>query len=42
MQKAAGQTVLAIGPEGGFIDREVTAFREIGFLSVSLGPRFFG
>jgi RsmE family RNA methyltransferase len=31
--------VLAIGPEGGFIDREVDAFREIGFSTVSLGPR---
>jgi len=31
--------VLAIGPEGGFIEREVETFREIGFTSVSLGPR---
>ena len=31
--------VLAIGPEGGFIDREVRALRDIGFASVSLGPR---
>jgi RsmE family RNA methyltransferase len=31
--------VLAIGPEGGFIDREVETFQEIGFTSVSLGPR---
>ena len=31
--------ILAIGPEGGFIDREVETFREIGFTAVSLGPR---
>ena len=31
--------VLAIGPEGGFIDREVNSFRDIGFTEVSLGPR---
>jgi 16S rRNA (uracil1498-N3)-methyltransferase len=30
---------LAIGPEGGFIDREVESFREAGFQTVSLGPR---
>jgi RsmE family RNA methyltransferase len=31
--------VLAIGPEGGFIDREVGTFREIGFAPVSFGAR---
>jgi RsmE family RNA methyltransferase len=31
--------VLAIGPEGGFIEREVATFQEIGFASVNLGPR---
>ena len=31
--------VLAIGPEGGFIDREVNTFRDIGFTEVNLGPR---
>jgi 16S rRNA (uracil1498-N3)-methyltransferase len=31
--------VLAIGPEGGFIEREVSTFRNIGFDIVSLGPR---
>jgi 16S rRNA (uracil1498-N3)-methyltransferase len=31
--------VLAIGPEGGFIDREVNTFRDIGFTEVSWGPR---
>ena len=35
-----GQSIiLAIGPEGGFIDREVETFREIGFSAVSLGSR---
>lgn len=33
------RVVLAIGPEGGFIDREVETFKEIGFEAVSLGPR---
>jgi 16S rRNA (uracil1498-N3)-methyltransferase len=31
--------ILAIGPEGGFIDREVETFRDIGFTEVSLGSR---
>ena len=31
--------VLAIGPEGGFIDREVETFQEIGFAVVRLGSR---
>jgi 16S rRNA (uracil1498-N3)-methyltransferase len=31
--------VLAIGPEGGFIERESETFQEIGFTAVSLGPR---
>src|SRR5262249_13051661 len=31
--------VLAIGPEGGFIDREVETFRQIGFTEISLGRR---
>ena len=34
-----GPVVLAIGPEGGFIDREVATFRDIGFNEVSLGRR---
>jgi RsmE family RNA methyltransferase len=37
--KATEPLVLAIGPEGGFIDREVETFREIGFTEVSLGSR---
>ncbi len=31
--------ILAIGPEGGFIAREVETFLEIGFTAVTLGPR---
>jgi len=31
--------ILAIGPEGGFIAREVETFLEIGFTAVNLGPR---
>jgi 16S rRNA (uracil1498-N3)-methyltransferase len=31
--------VLAVGPEGGFIEREVETFREIGFTAVNLGER---
>jgi len=30
---------LAIGPEGGFDERELDAFRACGFLAVRLGPR---
>ncbi len=36
----AGQPVtLAIGPEGGFIDREIASLEHIGFTPVALGPR---
>jgi RsmE family RNA methyltransferase len=31
--------VLAVGPEGGFIQREVDTFRDSGFTTVCLGPR---
>ena len=30
---------LAIGPEGGFIDREIASLENIGFMPVALGPR---
>lgn len=33
-----GAEVLAIGPEGGWIDRERESFREVGFQEVRLGP----
>jgi RsmE family RNA methyltransferase len=36
---AAGATLLAIGPEGGWIDYEVIQFQEAGFQTFSLGPR---
>ena len=29
---------LAVGPEGGWIDREVESFRAQGFIPVDLGP----
>ena len=32
-------TLLAIGPEGGWIDYEIAKFQEAGFLPFSLGPR---
>jgi RsmE family RNA methyltransferase len=35
----SGSLVLAIGPEGGFIDREIASFQELGFAVVSLGER---
>jgi len=38
-QPSAQKTVLAIGPEGGFIDYEVERLREQGFLPISLGQR---
>ncbi len=37
---AQGQaTMLAIGPEGGFIDKEVAAFCDLGFDPIQLGQR---
>ena len=38
-RKVTEPVVLAIGPEGGFIDREVETFRDIGFTEVRFGPR---
>ena len=37
--RVAGPVTLAIGPEGGFIDREIESFARIGFEAVSFGPR---
>lgn len=34
-----GPTVLAVGPEGGWIEAEVASFRALGFEGVDLGPR---
>lgn len=36
---ASGEHVLAVGPEGGFIDDEVEKFCRAGFQPVHLGPR---
>jgi RsmE family RNA methyltransferase len=38
-REVAKPVVLAIGPEGGFIERELATFQEIGFTTVSLGKR---
>ncbi|HUS65687.1 MAG TPA: RsmE family RNA methyltransferase, partial [Kofleriaceae bacterium] len=34
---AGGRTIVAIGPEGGWIDRELETFERLGFSAVSLG-----
>lgn len=31
--------VIAVGPEGGFIDEELASFERAGFAPVTLGPR---
>jgi 16S rRNA (uracil1498-N3)-methyltransferase len=36
---ALSRVVVAVGPEGGFVERELASFGELGFLSFSLGPR---
>lgn len=33
------ETLVAVGPEGGFTDEEIAAFAALGWSSVSLGPR---
>lgn len=35
----AAPTLLAVGPEGGFVDQEVRRFEALGFLPVQLGQR---
>lgn len=35
----ATPTLLAVGPEGGFVDQEVRQFEALGFLPVQLGQR---
>lgn len=34
-----GAVTLAIGPEGGFIEKEIASLQQAGFAPVSLGPR---
>jgi RsmE family RNA methyltransferase len=41
LRPVVGPLVLAIGPEGGFIEREVSTLRDSGFIAISLGPRIF-
>ena len=36
---AAGQTLLAIGPEGGWVDFEITKFQQLGLEPFTLGDR---
>jgi RsmE family RNA methyltransferase len=38
-QSTGNPVTLALGPEGGFIEREIASFREVGFTTVSLGAR---
>ena len=33
------RTVVAVGPEGGFVDSELASFADLGFVPFSLGPR---
>lgn len=35
----ATPAIVAVGPEGGWIDRELTSFAELGFATFHLGPR---
>jgi len=35
---SAGETILAIGPEGGWADDELQLFQKAGWISASLGP----
>jgi RsmE family RNA methyltransferase len=39
MEGDAGRVLLAIGPEGGWVDYEVQKFGEAGFLSCTIGER---
>lgn len=34
-----GPLVIAIGPDGGFIEKEIASFERIGFQPVTMGPR---
>lgn len=39
MKKRAGRVLVAIGPEGGWVDHELEWFLKYGFSSFTLGPR---
>lgn len=39
--KNANNTLIAIGPEGGFIPYEVDKFKELGFKEITLGKRIY-
>ena len=34
-----GQVTLAVGPEGGFSQRDLTLLAQAGFIRLALGPR---
>jgi 16S rRNA (uracil1498-N3)-methyltransferase len=36
---AATEVMLAVGPEGGFSDNDLSALRDAGFRDLALGPR---
>jgi RsmE family RNA methyltransferase len=36
---AGGRVLLAVGPEGGWIDRERELLQRVGFQTVQAGPR---
>lgn len=38
-RSAVSSVLIAIGPEGGFADEEITLLRQSGFDAISLGPR---
>ncbi len=39
LQPNCGETIIAVGPEGGYSDRDLGLFRQAGFQQLCLGPR---
>ena len=39
LERPQGKVTLAVGPEGGFITKEIKTFEDIGFKTVTLGER---
>ncbi len=39
LKKSGGRIVLAVGPEGGWVDYEVARFEELGFVCCTMGER---